>query len=131
MPLLYETDEHRVLVIGVGHANGHAYSDLPAIDAQSLVAYVNLGRWVADCPECNNGIMVHPDRHGWCCNCGNSTVGGLSRRVRWPADIFRIEAVLEMRPAPANRNWYPHETVNELVHESIANGAPVPFPAED
>lgn len=66
-------------------------------------AYVNFGRWVADCPTG--------------CGCALELTRGLGvfacpeckalNPVEWPRDPDAIwEALLE-RPAPKNRNWFP------------------------
>jgi len=124
---MYETHAERARAHYIGVAErGLTLGEAADLSVAPLVAYVNHGRWVVDCPDCGNGMYVHPDHLVWCCNCGNRSAGGMQRRVQWPAELERIEQVLLLRPT-ANRHWYPHETVADLVAESIANGAPVPF----
>jgi hypothetical protein len=102
----------------------------------SAFAYVNHGRWVADCPRdfCVSAECVwHPERADkwpWtnrftCTNCG------LVAPVQWPAEWREITRVLWERPVPQTRNWYhanndtaiighlPHgQTVDDLVAEN-------------
>lgn len=85
------------------------------------VVYFNWGRWVADCPDpdCNNAeefgrglrdvIMV-------CANCKQSW------KPDWPAERNAIEQTLAARPVPGTRNWWPSETVADLVRENVENG---------
>ena len=78
-------------------------------------AYMNHGRWVADC-SCNNGILVRPaNREAWCSLC--HTESG----IRWPDDPDAIERTLSARP-PLNRNWVPGETTEKLLSENIIHG---------
>jgi hypothetical protein len=41
--------------------------------------------------------------------------------VEWPLWIAEIEAVMAERPIP-NRNWYPHETLADLLAENVEHG---------
>ena len=81
-------------------------------------AYVNWGRWVADCPHCRSGAMVvsRIDPVFWCVKCGMR--GHEWRSVVFPANADDIEALLVMRPEMANRNWRPGETVDGLRGEN-------------
>jgi len=87
-----------------------------------ISAYVNHGRWVADCPDCNVGLQLPRgvfevkaefvfvgDK---CITCDAPT------RVVMPDDADLIDAALEPRPL-INRNWYPHETVDDLLVENL------------
>ena len=67
-------------------------------------AYVNHGRWVADCVRefCNNAMRLEPRQAAYrCSNCG------LDAAIEWPADADEIWRVLERRPVPQTRNWFP------------------------
>lgn len=78
-----------------------------------LHAYVNWGRWVADCPTCWAGIACWPDNPDAACfGCG--TVWPIT----YPTDHAEIAAALEPRPEP-NRNWTPGETLPMLVAETM------------
>lgn len=93
--------------------------------------YVYAGDWVADCPTgCGNVERVR-DR---------SMVFGCSyckvmSDMEWPPNMGDIMAVLEVRPVPHTRNWYPTghqtavkfgvphgQTVRDLVEENAEHG---------
>ena len=85
-------------------------------DGTTVLAYINHGRWVADC-ACNGGELVAPDETMLCGSCGaRNTVKfpGLKTRKK-------IEAALGLRE-PFNQNWQPDETVDGLVAQNIENG---------
>lgn len=93
----------------------------------TVAAYVNDGRWVADCPECNGGIACDPDYDRGCClDCGTIT------KIRFPAqdDIDAAVWALGVRP-PDGRNWNCHrgETVADLRGELIRRGIKIPLQA--
>lgn len=109
-------------------------------DPRTVSAYVDRGRWVADCPHCNGGIAIHPE---WqVAPCG--TCLRVYRRVTVPARWQDIEAVLMARPM-LHQNWHsadvrtrraalsgrdgrvalPDETLAELVAENLERGVPV------
>ena len=85
-------------------------------------AYMYFGDWVADCPREGCGNVEH------LFDPGNPKVPNGARTVRktgffcsycrmvapieWAADEDGIREVLNHRPVPHNRNWYPsdHET---------------------
>jgi len=93
----------------------------PVVNCQGepVQAYVNWGRWVADCPHCRGGAMVvsRVDPVFWCVKCGMR--GHPWRSVAFPGNADDIEALLVMRPDMANRNWRPGETVDGLRRENI------------
>lgn len=69
-------------------------------------AYVNFGRWIADCPlDCGNAMALQPRQTTFCCQ----TSGGCGHiaSVEWPEDADGIWEALEERRAPKNRNWFP------------------------
>jgi hypothetical protein len=86
----------------------------------SVPVSVNHGRWVVDCPDCAGAQLACRTDHRFMCNVwGNVVFGGLSRGVDGPADADRIEALLLQR-RPANQNWVPGETVDDLLGENLA-----------
>lgn len=109
-------------------------------------AYVYHGEWVADCPRdgCTNVEYVtgkHPRHRGRAGTRGVPyeayvcTYCGYQAPIEWPLDGEEILRVLERRPVPLNRNWYPAghrvavkaglphgQTVAELVAENLAHG---------
>ena len=93
-----------------------------------IVAYVNHGRWVAECPDCAGAQLVsETERRFWCLNCGNAAVNFAWRHVRMPQKRTAIEAELVIRPAARSeraitRNWLPGETVEDLQRENVEHG---------
>lgn len=68
-------------------------------------AYINFGRWVADCPlDCGNALALQSNQPSFFCappgGCGH--MGG----VDWPDNAQEIWDALADR-APKNRNWFP------------------------
>lgn len=86
-----------------------------------VVAYVNHGRWVGECPtpHCGGAREVNPDHNPfWCVECGKSYV------VEWPdkKTMRAVTTILEQRPEPANQNYHPDDHVrlhpsNQAMHE--------------
>lgn len=99
-------------------ANGHPLTALAATPP----AYVNGGRWLTICPSCNNGVPVDPS---WtatvCVDCGSTYSPIFPDADR----VAEIEAALEGR-LPANQNWLPGETVDDLLAENDAHGVAMP-----
>lgn len=99
-------------------------------------AYVNHGRWVADCPFCPGAERVWPSgqlqrnddvdypfgitRSGL--HCGFT---GRTCPVVFPEQAPAIDAVLTKRPVEATRNWRPGETVADLTAENVEHGVAV------
>jgi hypothetical protein len=93
--------------------------------------FLSWGRWVARCPRpgCHNA-----EQFG---RCDDGTVGGLTGRgfvcrpshngcgleaaADWPANLDDIEYMTRARPVAA-RNWFPGETVEDLMRENVTNG---------
>lgn len=83
------------------------------------VAYVNHGRWLADCPLGDGEArLVNPAYEFFCIGCGNTFA------VLWPdaKTMKQITKVLEQRPASGSQNWYPHESVADLTAENADRG---------
>lgn len=94
-----------------------------------LLAYVNHGRWIAECPDgCGFAVVTSRDKPVFFCRkCRNATVGGKFRRVVYPPDIDKIEYHLLKRPArhpleAPTRNWKPGEAIADLIRENAAHG---------
>ena len=67
-------------------------------------AYVNHGRWIADCvrPYCANAEQLAPGAGTFhCTNCQQLAA------IEWPADVDGITDALARRPVPNTRNWFP------------------------
>lgn len=91
-------------------------------------AYVNWGRWVADCPiGCGAALKLNAHQETFLCpECRALSV------IEWPSDPDGIWDALSSRPMPKTRNWFPsgHElalrarcphgqTVAELREETV------------
>ena len=120
--MLYETPSDYARSEYLGAAAGHTH--LPGLDlSRSVVARVNIGRWLADC-ACGAARLVDPSRPFWCPGCGNAATGGHAVPIVWPEDRATIDAVLAAREAAGTCNWEPHETVADLMAENEAHGLP-------
>ena len=96
-----------------------------------LKARINHGRWIVDCPICNSAEYVFEGKHLLLCqNCMNDGTD-LFREVTLPANIDKIEAILNKRQAKEyiagrpnypNRNWEPGQTLDDLEKENKENG---------
>lgn len=94
---------------------------LPA-PGELLHVYANHGRWLVSCPDCNGSqLACRTDPRFICSDCGNVAVEGRWRRLAWPANPKNIEDLLERRPM-ANRNWFPHESINDLREQNLLHG---------
>lgn len=82
-----------------------------------ISAYINHGRIVANCPNCNSAEIVPPGAVFACRSPGCGHIDALD----FPADLATIEATLSRRPM-VNRNWYPWETAADLAIENAAKG---------
>jgi len=107
-------------------------------DHRTLIAYVNFGRWVADCYHCGSGISLDPT---WAeANCYGE--GCYHRYVTflWPSEDERhgIEEALLVR-AQRHQNWgnargiardptVPVETIEDLWRENLDRLAPLAPP---
>lgn len=76
-------------------------------------AYVNHGRWVADCPReyCGNAMKLEPRQATFTCRAldrqGHDHGCGMQALIGWPADADEIWEALRLRPVAATRNWFP------------------------
>lgn len=99
----------------------------PAVhDAYAPVAFANHGTWHAKCPCGTPQIVCRSDRRMFCPNCLNIGADGAWVAVVWPADLEAIEALLEARMYPINRNYHPDEVPqgqSPLDHLSAENSA--------
>lgn len=95
------------------------------------IAYVNHGRWVADCPhpDCHSAEHYQDPYNGKygglrpnAFHCTAPGGCGLSYPVVWPPNIAEIERWLVMRPIMTTRNWLPGETIADLVLENAEHG---------
>lgn len=96
------------------------YALTPIPGEVTVAAYVNHGRWVADCPACNGGIACWPDNPVcMCLDCGRTFTAAFPSK----ADVKKAVALLSERPTTA-RNWMPQrESVSDLRAENAVNGS--------
>lgn len=102
------------------------------ITPAKAVAYINEGRWVADCPQpgCACAEKLTPGQFVY--SCGDPSCLAMAE-VTWPPalEAHNVWAVLQERPNLAVRNWYPEghptavryglphgETAAELAEET-------------
>ena len=94
-----------------------------------VLAEINHGRWIANCPnpDCGGALVVTAaDPIFLCTECGNETNDGKPFNVVLPPNRAAIEAELMKRPLlarkPKARNWKPGETVADLRRENRERG---------
>lgn len=85
-----------------------------AASSTPLFAYVNHGRWVANC-SCGGAELVAEGKRMVCGSCG------LNSPVTFPPNVGAIESVLHARKGTAVKNWTPGETVEMLEAENMSN----------
>ncbi len=102
----------------------------PAEEVPALKAFVNAGRWSIKCPDCGGGEYAWEEGWVMCLSCFNEKIGHRIRRVEFPGNREKIEALLLRRPLSA-RNWEPGETLKALERENKEHAAELlPAPAE-
>ncbi|CAB4166844.1 hypothetical protein UFOVP1383_39 [uncultured Caudovirales phage] len=107
-------------LLGIAESAIGGASDVDAV-APPAFAYVNHGRWVADCPMngCGGALVVAPYMRGFLCgSCINVDAAHRFRPLSWPENGAEIEAALDVRPLETTRNWRPGETVEDLLAEN-------------
>ncbi len=91
-----------------------------SVSGQSVAAYVNHGRWIADCPHGDGGALmvdIHVLRF-ICPRCANWRVDGKWHEIILPEDFHEIERLLELRPDIMSRNWRSPESMDDLRQEN-------------
>jgi len=98
----------------------------------NATAYVNHGRWIADCPDdgCHAALKVVDT--GIACDCMDEVVcdhpaipHGLAIDIVYPEAQTDITRLLDLRPKRENRNWYPGETLSDIKAENVTHGVRV------
>lgn len=134
---LLRPSEARTLAVALkrGFLERGRTGQLVVWDSTFARAYVYNGQWIAECPQKCGGaelLMSGPDRKDvfYCsyCTC-------MATSIQWPPNADEIMDVLNRRPLPHNRNWYPEghvtalaagvrdgETIEELRAENAAHG---------
>lgn len=83
----------------------------------TVAAEANWGRWVVPCYVCSDALKVTPGDslfHCWGC--------GAEAEILWPANREAIERLLLLRPLAQTRNWFPGETLHDLLEENVTHG---------
>jgi hypothetical protein len=89
-----------------------------------VLAYVNHGRWVAECECFSAQVVTEADPRFYCVECFNVAFGGRWRTIIFPSETAEIGVVLAERPERKRQNWTPGESVELLVAENIEQGLP-------
>lgn len=96
---------------------------LEIAEVAPVEAYINHGRWVADCPFCPGAEIVwREDATFFCLSCFNEQADFRCVPIAFPLNAGEIENILERRPVAATRNWLPHETAKALRDENRREG---------
>ena len=84
-------------------------------------AYVNAGRWIAECPREHCAWATQLKAREGTFHCGNCQ---LVATISWPTEADAIWKVLSHRPVPQTRNWFPagHELA---VRANVPHGQSV------
>lgn len=69
-------------------------------------AYINKGRWVADCPQpyCNSALALDLGQTQFACR---DPLCRVLSEVEWPANADELFSALRERPNPDDRDWAP------------------------
>ncbi len=82
----------------------------------TILAYLNHGRWVVDCPDPDCGGAAIAGDLFVCENCKRIAP------IEWPKRKSLIDEITAVRPVPGTRNWTPGEPVIDLLKENKAHG---------
>jgi len=81
-----------------------------------VMARLDAGRWLADCPICDGAELVSvSDPVFFCLSCSS---GGMWWPVEWPVDRAEIEAEVIKRSDLMGWAWNPGETLADLEAET-------------
>lgn len=83
---------------------------------QPTKAYVNHGRWIADCVWCGTGMLTRPD-WGIAC-CGECGARYSASQLHFPERYDAIEKILLRRVRRDQQNWDDRQNVDELKKEN-------------
>jgi hypothetical protein len=93
--------------------------NLISINTPTTHARAYCSMWIADCVICKSALRIPFGTPFFdCWDCGSRI------EVRWPSEEMRagIERFLGLRPDPNTRNWWPGETLIDLMDENNAHG---------
>jgi hypothetical protein len=71
----------------------------------TVLAYVDWGRWIADCGGCLDAVAVYPN--GVDADLDQTCYLGHPITITLPGDKADIDTVLAERTHEADRHWYP------------------------
>jgi hypothetical protein len=76
---------------------------------EQVQAYVNHGRWIADCcrPYCTSARLLSRGMITFYCDPDVDEGCGMEATVIWPTNVNELTEVLGKRPVKATRNWFP------------------------
>jgi len=86
-------------------------------ESRPLVAFLNEGMWIVQCPDCRGAEAAFDECWFFCCSCKNAVTGHKYRRFVFPPHRKQIEELLDLRPLP-NRNWLPGETLDDIKRDN-------------
>ena len=81
---------------------------------QPVEAYVNHGRLVADCPDCNGAEIVNYGGSFFCLSCLNDKNKNRPRPVKKPRNMRAIIEQLEKRTIKETMNWNLGESLDDI-----------------
>lgn len=84
---------------------------------EPIEAYINHGRWVADCRWCNTGMLTRPAWGvAYCAECGARYCRGT---VSYPGEFKAAEAILLVRVRREQQNWDSTQSIASLAAENL------------
>jgi hypothetical protein len=99
-----------------------AFNAAAPTSGEPVFVYANEGRWIVECPDCRGAqLACLTDPRFMCHCCANIGNSGHWRPVVWPKNKARLEKILHARDI-VNQNWYPGESIRQLVAENLEHG---------
>lgn len=98
-------------------------------DEPPLAAELYHDVWVVRCPTVGCGDVVvawRAEALFMCTTCWNGPTDGKWRRVGYPDEVLDIEEVLGYRMISHERNWYPTESLQDVIEQNKQRGDGVP-----
>lgn len=91
----------------------------------AVVAHVNHGRWLVECPLCGEAQYAgYEDRRFLCISCYRLGDHQRWRPITWPTEGEVVTAEALLRPRPRRRrNWHPaRQPLDHLARENAVRG---------
>ena len=114
---------YREFLSDLYHRKGHGGLPPETSVIGQIEAYINHGRWIAECPtRCGGAVIADSGVPLFVCyECGGDWYS-----VVFPPEKTAIEVLLMRRPPvgrePTTRNWYPGESVADLARQNQEMG---------